>query len=136
MAEESQQTPPQQQAPASSTSSGKKVLIVEDDAGYRDVLQERLKAEGIEALTAVNGQQALQVLQNESVSLITLDLMMPGMDGVQFMYNLRNTNNKDTPVIVLSNLTQAIFPPGVKEYFVKADLSLNDLVVKIKGYLK
>lgn len=113
----------------------KKILIVEDESEYRDVLSQRLTAEGYKVLSASSGKEALNLLQYATVDLITLDLIMPEMDGIQFMYNLKNTINKNVPVVILTNLTQVAYPPGVKDFIVKTEITLSELINRIKSHL-
>ena len=65
----------------------RKILIVEDDSSIREVLGALLHAEGYEAVSAGNGQEALDLLAQQSLcpDLILLDLMMPVMDGWEFL---------------------------------------------------
>ena len=69
-----------------------RLLLVEDDAEVRGALEELLKMEGFETLTASNGAEALRLLlQGSRVDLILLDLMMPVMDGWEFRLEQRRT---------------------------------------------
>lgn len=84
--------------------SSKKVLIIEDDANIRDVLKLALNFEGYDVVTANNGQEGLQVLDKETrPGLILLDLMMPVMNGWEFVDELKK-RDKDSqiPVVVVS----------------------------------
>ena len=115
--------------------SGRRILIVEDEKGYRDVLTERLQAEGFTILQAENGQVALDLLKNTDEDIILLDLLMPVMDGTTFFYHLKNTLKKDVPVIILTNFTETAYPTGVVDFVVKTNTSLDEVVAKVKKYL-
>jgi DNA-binding response OmpR family regulator len=115
-----------------------KILLVEDDAQYRMLLSEGLKAEGIEVLTATNGEEALSVLKHvPDVRLIVLDLIMPQMDGMTFFYHLKQTLKVSKPVLILSNLNDTAVPTDsdIVEYIVKSNISLVDLIKRIKMHL-
>lgn len=67
----------------------KKILVVEDDDGIREFLEELLKGEGYEVDTASNGLEALGKLDHVRPNLVLVDLMMPVMDGLTFVYELQ-----------------------------------------------
>lgn len=127
-------TQPNQAQDASQKSSGR-ILVVEDEKDYRDVLTERLEAEGFTVLKAENGQLALNLMKNTNVDLVLLDMLMPQMDGTTFFYHLKNTLKKDIPVIILTNFTEMAYPEGVTDFVVKANASLDEVVDKIKNNL-
>jgi CheY-like chemotaxis protein len=86
------------------------VLVVEDDADQRQLVCKLLEREGWEVFTAENGVDALQQLQLKAVELIILDLLMPEMDGFEFVAVLKqNSEWNNIPVIVLTSrdLTEA-----------------------------
>lgn len=79
------------------------VLVVDDDAGNRLRLGRMLEAAGCQVLTAAHGREGLAVLQNREVALILLDLMMPEMDGFEFMDALqKDPRHAATPVVVIT----------------------------------
>lgn len=67
-----------------------RVLVVEDDLPTARIIQARLEMEGLEVLSAANGVEALELLQRESVDLITTDLMMPAMNGFRLVQEVRD----------------------------------------------
>ena len=86
------------------------ILIVDDDAGQRDLLKRTLEKEGWEIMRAHNGRAALEAVHSRLPSVIILDLMMPEMDGFEFVSHLReDPRTRDVPVIVLTamDLSQA-----------------------------
>ncbi len=79
------------------------VLIVEDDAPTRELLERPLGSEGWTAATAGTGRVALQQLERDTPALILLDLMMPVMDGIEFVTALhREERWREIPIIVLT----------------------------------
>jgi CheY-like chemotaxis protein len=81
----------------------KDVLIVEDEQDLSDLLLDILETEGHRARTAGNGLEALSRLQERRPQLIFLDMMMPVMDGWQFIERLRaNEEWTDIPVVVMT----------------------------------
>ena len=84
-------------------SEGASVLIVEDDEGTRESLRRSFEKEGWESVTAPHGRAALEELDGFHPSLILLDLMMPEMDGFEFLEALGSRlENADIPVVVLT----------------------------------
>ena len=79
-------------------------MVVEDDPLTRKYLCARLEMEGLQVLEASNGQQALEVFLEHPIDLISLDLLMPLMDGYCFLRELRSLPApwNRTPVLVLS----------------------------------
>lgn len=122
----------QQQIPQKSLG---RILIVEDEKNYRDVLAEKLEMEGFAVLKAENGQLALSLMKNTDADLILLDMFMPQMDGATFFYHLKNTLKKDIPVIILTNFTEMAYPKGVVDFVVKTNVSLDEVVEKVKNNL-
>ena len=114
---------------------GKRILIVEDEKEYRDILTEILQEEGFTVFQAENGQIALNLLLNKQVDLILLDMLMPQMDGITFFNHLKKTLNRNTPVIILTNFTEAAHPAGVTDVVIKANTSLDEVLRKVKKNL-
>jgi CheY-like chemotaxis protein len=82
------------------------VLLVEDHPDVRDMMSLALQFAGHRVVTAVNGQDALELLHKERPCVILLDLMMPVMDGWQFKAALeQNRAVSEVPLIIISALT-------------------------------
>lgn len=117
----------------------KTVLIIEDDEKYRGILNTLLTRENINVLTAENGLDALETIkENGKIDLIILDLLMPKMGGWNFMYELPKTKAKNTPILILTNLTEADYPadqPVQLDFMTKANVSIEEVVEKVKKYL-
>jgi CheY-like chemotaxis protein len=79
------------------------VLVVDDDKDIRETLQELIEDEGYEVLSARNGLEALERIQERRPGLVVLDLFMPGMDGAEFRRRqLADPRVSDVPVVVIS----------------------------------
>ncbi len=79
------------------------VMLVEDDLIIREIMANMLTSEGWRVFKAENGKVALEHLDDKKPSLILLDLVMPEMDGFEFLVNLhQNPKWQDTPVVVLT----------------------------------
>jgi len=119
----------------------KKVLLVEDDLQISKVYEIQLKKEGILAVLAHDGEEAMELFVKEKPDLIVLDLMLPKMDGFGVLEDVRkNHENTEIPIIVISNLGQKddktrALSLGATEYMIKVDHSIKEIVDKVKEYL-
>jgi len=78
------------------------VLVVDDDPDILQTLALCLSTEGYGVLMAANGQEALEVLRREKPAVILLDLMMPVMDGWQFVNEMDQRGWRRAPILILS----------------------------------
>jgi DNA-binding response OmpR family regulator len=105
-------------------------------------LTKKLEDEGLKILTARDGMEGLKVALDEHPDLILLDVVLPVMDGVTFLEKLRQDSwGKRASVIVLSNLSKvATFREGeemgVRDYLVKTDWKLKDVIEKVEKELE
>lgn len=122
-------------------SEEKYVLIIEDDSFYSNVYKTKIEKEGLSAVLASDGEEALKIAMEKKPALVILDLVMPEKDGFQTLTEMSSDPNlKDIPVVVLSNLSQEedikyVMDLGAKEYIIKANIPINELIQKIKKYL-
>jgi DNA-binding response OmpR family regulator len=117
-----------------------KVLLIEDDKFLRTVLEKKLSNENIEVISAVDGEEALEKLVSTKPDLVLLDIILPKRSGFSILEEIRKDPDlKQTPVLIISNLGQEEditkgLNLGAVEYFVKAKISLDELIKKIKSY--
>ncbi|WP_026689436.1 response regulator transcription factor [Alteribacter aurantiacus] len=115
-----------------------KLLVVDDEERIRRLLKMYLERENYEVKDAENGEQALEMSLEEDFDLILLDLMMPGIDGIEVCEELRK--HKATPVIMLTakgeeaNRVQG-FEAGTDDYIVKP-FSPREVVLRVKALLR
>ena len=76
------------------------ILVCDDEKDIVSALEIYLKAEGYEVYKAYNGEEALQILNTEEIHLVLMDIMMPKMNGIEAMVEMRKTSN--VPVILLT----------------------------------
>ena len=79
----------------------KKILVVDDEENIRLLYQEELEEDGYTVDVAAHGQEALEKLNTFQPDLVTLDIRMPGMDGVETLRKIREVQ-RDLPVILCS----------------------------------
>ena len=114
------------------------ILIVEDDKDLNNAYKIILENEGHNVVSVFNGQEALKELENFEPQLILLDLLMPVMDGRQFLRKYDNQRN--IPVVVLSNLDgkkdiEQLLKLGASNYLVKSAIDPTTLVTIVKATL-
>lgn len=119
----------------------KNILIVEDETILLNVLKNRFSEEGFNVITAENGIEALERVNESEIDLILLDIMMPKKDGYEVLQELMASKHKNIPVIVLTNLTPSVdndvaMTLGAKAYYVKAEQPINELIEKVKKFIK
>lgn len=78
-----------------------RVLLVDDEEEYASVLSERLARRGMEIVTATRGDEALAVVKNENVDVALVDLMMPGMSGLELLRQIKRLRD-NIEVILLT----------------------------------
>ncbi len=117
------------------------ILIVEDEIALVEILQDKLVNNGFDVLIAKNGEVGLKVIKEQKVDLVLLDIIMPKMDGVTMLKHLRQDENDNTPVIVLTNLgsdddAKDALKLGANDFLIKSDHSLEEVIDKVKHHLK
>src|SRR3989344_7747231 len=116
----------------------KTVLIVEDDEFLRSLTAKRLEKENYAIEVAVDGENAISVLDTLKPDIILLDLLLPGKDGFEVLKKIRSTETvKTVPVVIFSNLGQKediekAKALAVDDFLIKANFTLDDVVGKIK----
>ncbi len=96
-----------------------KVLIVDDEADVVRLLQFRFEKEGFETLTAADGQTALAMVDSEMPDLVLLDIMMPLMDGMEVLRQIRSRRRTSkVPVIMLTAKTASITVDEARQLWV------------------
>jgi len=117
-----------------------KILIVEDDSDFQDIYQLYLQGESFQVLTALNGKEAMAVLEKETPALIILDLIMPVMDGEEFYVWLRSQEKwRHIPVVVASvneKIPQRMIDLGGVAGSLKKPFEIDTLIEKIRTNLK
>ena len=114
------------------------VLVVDDEASVRDVVVRYLRHEGYDTLEAGDGDAAREMLETQSPSLIILDLMLPGMDGLSLCRWIRERSQ--LPVIMITALGEETdrltgLEFGADDYLTKP-FSPRELVARVKAVLR
>lgn len=115
------------------------ILVVEDDNDLRELFCDTLIDNGFNTISAVDGADALRVLENTYVDLIITDIMMPEMDGYTLIEELRRSNNV-TPVLVITAKSELAdkqkgFQLGTDDYMVKP-IDLGEMIWRVEALLR
>ena len=118
------------------------ILVVEDDKAIAEVYQMKLEYEGFEVILASNGVQALETLKEKTPDLILLDVIMPKMNGFDFLEAMKkDPAMANVKVIIMSNLGQEMDMKrgeelGAVDYVVKSDSAIDEILQKILLHLQ
>jgi two-component system, response regulator, stage 0 sporulation protein F len=115
----------------------KRILIAEDEDSLRLFYEEELKAEGYEVLTARNGREAIQQLEETRPDLILLDIVMPVMDGMEALGRILRKDRK-IPVILNTSYSayREDFMSWAADAYVTKSSDLTELKAKIRELLE
>jgi DNA-binding response OmpR family regulator len=116
----------------------KTILVVDDKANVRQLLDEYLTQQSFRVVTATNGREALYTARQENPDVILLDIMMPEMDGLQFLEHYRR--EKSVPVIILTARDEETdtvvgLELGADDYVLKP-FRVRELVARIRAVLR
>jgi DNA-binding response OmpR family regulator len=116
----------------------RKILVVDDTRNVQAMLRDFLTSQDFEVLTASDGREALEVVHADHPDLVLLDIMMPNMDGYQFLVQLRRES--DLPVIMITARMQEAdiihgFDLGADDYITKP-FRMRELLVRMRAVLR
>lgn len=115
-----------------------KILVVEDEAAIAETLEYNLLRQGYTVFMSANGYSALQMARHEAPDLVILDIMLPGMDGLEVCRVLRQETN--VPILMLTARTEEIdkivgLEVGADDYLTKP-FSMRELLARVKAQLR
>ena len=114
------------------------ILVVDDEKEIADLVEIYLVSDGYKVFKANNAKEGLEILEKEEIHLVLLDIMMPGMDGLEMCRKIRETNN--IPIIMLSAKSTDLdkilgLGTGADDYVVKPFNPL-ELTARVKSQLR
>ena len=124
------------------TEKTKKILMIEDDIFLRKVYRDKLQRSGFEFVEAINGEEGLNKVVSEKPDLVLLDIILPRKNGFDVLREMKdNQETRGIAVVILSNLGQETdikrgMALGANDYFVKTEVTLEEVVARIKEWLK
>jgi DNA-binding response OmpR family regulator len=117
------------------------ILVVDDDAPAGDLVAALLRHFGHEASSACGGDAALERLSGALPDLVLLDLMMPGMNGIEVLRRIRkDARTADLPVVMLSALDDEDWRAraeyaGASDYWIKGGFDVGELEERVRSRL-
>ena len=115
------------------------LLLVEDEVNLHDTLKLNLELEGYEVTSAKTGTAALQKAEREYFDLIIMDIMLPELDGISIIENIRIRNN-DVPILILSARNASSdrilgLQKGADDYLTKP-FNIEELLLRIQKLIE
>jgi two-component system OmpR family response regulator len=115
----------------------KKILIIEDDLSIAELQKDYLEVAGFETFICTDGSEGLRVIQENDYDLLIIDIMLPGMDGLEILRNIKD--EKEIPVLLVSAKKEEIdkikgFSLGADDYITKP-FSPGELIARVKAHL-
>ncbi|MBF0252974.1 MAG: response regulator [Candidatus Omnitrophica bacterium] len=121
--------------------SKENILVVEDDKNISKLIKYNLEKEGFRCLVSFDGEEAMKILDKNPADLILLDIMLPGIDGLEVCRRVKQDKKfSNIPIIMLTAKGEEIdkivgFELGTDDYIVKP-FSPRELILRIKAILK
>ena len=118
--------------------SDKKILIVEDDRNLLDTLVYNVEKEGYSVLSSINGEESLDLARKEKPDLIVMDIMLPGLNGLEVCRILRK--EMTVPILMLTARNEEVdkiigLEVGADDYMTKP-FSMRELIARIRAMLR
>ena len=119
-----------------------KVLVVEDDEFLLELYSTKLLMDGFQVFSASDGERGLRFAKEKKPDLILLDIILPKMDGLDVLREIKkHKETQNIPVVLLTNLSQKDevqegLKAGAEDYLIKAHFIPSEVVEKIKKILK
>ena len=118
---------------------GSKILVIEDEPMVRVGLEDNLAVEGYEVIACEDGEKGLQAFRDLKPDLVILDIMMPGMDGLEVCRRIR-AHDDGTPIILLTARSTEIdkvvgLEVGADDYLTKP-FGMRELAARVKAHLR
>ncbi len=113
--------------------------MIEDDSFLRNLYRDKLEKEGFHFVEAINGEEGMSKIINETPDLIILDILLPRKGGFDILEEMNNNEMvMKIPVIILSNLKQEMDIEearklGAKDYFIKTETDFAEFLESVKA---
>lgn len=116
-----------------------KIMVVEDDQKLNNLFSRTLQHHGYQTESVFDGEEALEMLDNEYIDLIISDIMMPRLNGIDFIKQIRDAKY-DIPVLFITAKgdykdIEDAFSVGVDDYMIKP-INVNEMILRVKALLK
>ena len=121
--------------------TNQRILAVDDEEHILELIEYNMVKNGFSVITATSGEEALELLEEKTVDLVLLDIMMDGMDGIEVLKRIRaNSKTEDLPVILLTAKAEEIdkvlgLELGADDYLTKP-FGVHELPARVKAVLR
>ncbi|MBI4812420.1 response regulator [Candidatus Falkowbacteria bacterium] len=121
--------------------SPKSILLIEDEAALQEAIKMKLEKDGIKVTAFFTAEDAREFLKTERPDLVWLDILLPGMNGLEFLKQIReDLNLKDLPVVVVSvssspEKIKKAFSLNIADFIVKSESDLKTIIARVEGHL-
>jgi len=112
-----------------------KILIVDDDLHIQRLYKEEFEDEGYEVVVASNGQEAIEMFEKESPDIVTLDILLPDIDGIRILRQMKEKNPKIPVIMSTAYDYRDDFAVWASEAYIVKSSDLDELKIMIKKLL-
>jgi DNA-binding response OmpR family regulator len=112
-----------------------KILVVDDDLHIQRLYKEEFEDEGYEVVVASNGQEAIEMFEKESPDIVTLDILLPDIDGIRILRQMKEKNPKVPIIMSTAYDYRDDFAVWASEAYIVKSSDLDELKVMIKNLL-
>jgi DNA-binding response OmpR family regulator len=113
-----------------------KILVVDDDLHIQRLYKEEFEDEGYEVVVASNGQEAIEMFEKESPDIVTLDILLPDVDGIRILRQMKEKNPKIPVIMSTAYDYRDDFAVWASEAYIVKSSDLDELKTMIKNLLK
>lgn len=121
--------------------NNKTILVVEDEQNLLEAIERKLKKENVNVLTAKTGEEALAALEKQKPDLVWLDILLPGINGIEVLRNIRNNPLlKDLKAVVVSvsagdDKIKEARTLNASGYIIKSENTLESIIKRVLSYI-
>lgn len=112
-----------------------KILIVDDDLHIQRLYKEEFEDEGYEVVVASNGQEAIEMFEKETPDIVTLDILLPDIDGIRVLRQMKEKNPKIPVIMSTAYDYRDDFAVWASEAYIVKSSDLDELKIMIKKLL-
>jgi DNA-binding response OmpR family regulator len=113
-----------------------KILVVDDDLHIQRLYKEEFEDEGYEVVVASNGQEAIEMFEKENPDIVTLDILLPDVDGIRILRQMKEKNPKVPVIMSTAYDYRDDFAVWASEAYIVKSSDLEELKSMIKKLLK
>jgi two-component system alkaline phosphatase synthesis response regulator PhoP len=117
-----------------------KILIVDDEIHILELLKYNLESNGFDVIEVETGEEALAIIETQALDCVILDLMLPGVDGIEVLRKVRQSENKELPIMMLTAKNEEIdavigLEMGADDYVGKP-FRTRELISRVKAIIR